>query len=191
MLFGVTSLPLEQSSWWRHQMGTFSALLALCAGNSPVTGEFPAQRPVMRSFEVFSDLRLNKGLSKQSWGWLFETPSRSLSCHCNDIAMPAKLPTLKVLGGIRTTIHNQTPDVFIHMIVYAPPCRTHFVSSIHSRRYTSWFPGDARSWFFNTYGTNLTGLDYSTHRPTLLYALRQLIRITQLTLFQNNRCLKT
>ena len=28
-------------SWWRHQMETFSALLALCAGNSPVPGEFP------------------------------------------------------------------------------------------------------------------------------------------------------
>ena len=39
--------------WWRHQMETFSALLALCAGNSPVTGEFPAQRPVTRSFDVF------------------------------------------------------------------------------------------------------------------------------------------
>ena len=46
--------------WWRHQMGAFSALLALCAGNSPVTGEFPSQRPVTRSFDVFSDLRLNK-----------------------------------------------------------------------------------------------------------------------------------
>ena len=31
--------------WWRHQMETFSELLAICAGNSPVTGEFPAQRP--------------------------------------------------------------------------------------------------------------------------------------------------
>ena len=38
--------------WWRHQMETFSALLVLCAGNSPVTGEFPAQRPVTRSFDV-------------------------------------------------------------------------------------------------------------------------------------------
>ena len=35
-------------TWWRHQMETFSALLALCARNSPVTGEFPAQRPVTR-----------------------------------------------------------------------------------------------------------------------------------------------
>ena len=31
----------SNSSWWRHQMETFSALLAICAGNSPVTGEFP------------------------------------------------------------------------------------------------------------------------------------------------------
>ena len=42
-----------------------SALLAIYAGNSPVTGEFPAQRPVAQSFDVFFDLRLNKRLSKQ------------------------------------------------------------------------------------------------------------------------------
>ena len=46
-------------------METFSELLALCAGNSLVTGEFPAQRPVTRSFDVFFDLDLNKQLSKQ------------------------------------------------------------------------------------------------------------------------------
>ena len=46
-------------------METFSALPAICAGNSPVPGEFPAQRPVTRSFGVFFDLRLNKRLSKQ------------------------------------------------------------------------------------------------------------------------------
>ena len=50
-------------------METFSALLALCVGNSSVTDEFPAQRPVTQSFDVFFDLRLNKRLSKQSWGW--------------------------------------------------------------------------------------------------------------------------
>ena len=47
-------------------METFSALLALCAGNSPINGEFPAQRPVTRSFDVLFDLRLNKRLSKQT-----------------------------------------------------------------------------------------------------------------------------
>ena len=71
-------------AWWRHQLETFSALLTLCAGNSPVTGEFHAQRPVTRSFDVFFDLRLNKPLSKHSWGWWFETPSRSLWRDCND-----------------------------------------------------------------------------------------------------------
>ena len=64
-------------------METFSALLAICVGNSPVPGEFPAQRPVTRSFVVFFDLRLNKRLSKQSWGWWFETPSRPLWRHRN------------------------------------------------------------------------------------------------------------
>ena len=51
--------------WWRHQMETFSTLLAIFAGNSPVTGEFPAQRPVTQSFDVFFDLRPNERLSKQ------------------------------------------------------------------------------------------------------------------------------
>ena len=53
------------NSWWRHQMETFTMLLALCAGNSPVTGEFPSQRPVTRSFNVFFDRGLNKRLNKQ------------------------------------------------------------------------------------------------------------------------------
>ena len=69
--------------WWRHQMETYSALLALCAGNSPVTGEYPSQRPVMRSFDIFFDLCLNKLLGKQLWDWWFETPPYSLGRHCN------------------------------------------------------------------------------------------------------------
>ena len=70
-------------AWWRHQIETFSSLLDICAGNSPVTGEFPAQRPVTWSFDIFFDLRPNKQLSKQCWGWWFETPSRPLLCHCS------------------------------------------------------------------------------------------------------------
>ena len=54
-------------------METFSALLAICVENSPVPGEFSTQRPVTRSFDVYFDLRPNKGLSKQLWGWWFET----------------------------------------------------------------------------------------------------------------------
>ena len=47
-------------------------------------GEFPAQRPVTRSFDVFFDQRPNKQLSKQPWGWWFEAPSWSLWRQCND-----------------------------------------------------------------------------------------------------------
>ena len=87
----LTGSVLPPSSWWtwasdtrwRHQMEIFSALLAICAGNSPVIGEFPAQRPVTRSFDVFSGLRLQGRLSKQWRGWWFETQSCSLGRHCH------------------------------------------------------------------------------------------------------------
>ena len=65
---------------WKH----FPRYWPFCAGNSPVTGEFPAQRPVTRIFGVFFDLRLNNRLSKQWWGWWFETPSRPLWRHGNE-----------------------------------------------------------------------------------------------------------
>ena len=70
-------------TWWRHQMETFSALLAHWVGNLPVTGEFPSQRPVTQSFGGFFDLRMSKRLSKQSRRWWFETLSRALWRHCN------------------------------------------------------------------------------------------------------------
>ena len=74
-------------AWWCHQMETFSMLLAICAGNSPVPGEFPAQRPVTWSSDVFFDLCLNKRLSKQWWGWWFETPWGLLWRHYNGLVL--------------------------------------------------------------------------------------------------------
>ena len=82
MSAGVLDPPCITSPWWRHQMELFSALLAICAGNSPFYGEFPAQRPVTRSFDVFFDMHPNKQLSKQTWGWWFETPSWSWRHLC-------------------------------------------------------------------------------------------------------------
>ena len=66
---------LVEDMSWCHQMDTFSVLLTLCAGNSPVTSEFPSQRPVMWIFYVFFDLHLNKRLSKKPC-------SCFLRCHC-------------------------------------------------------------------------------------------------------------
>ena len=64
--------------------GNMSALLALCAGNSPVIGEFPSQRPVTRSFDVFFDLWLNKRWNKKWQGWWFETLLCPLWRHRNE-----------------------------------------------------------------------------------------------------------
>ena len=74
----------EDLTWWRHQMETFSALLGLCSGYSHVTGEFPAQKPVTRSFGAFFDLCLIQKMSKRWRRRWFETPSRSLWRHCNE-----------------------------------------------------------------------------------------------------------
>ena len=88
-------------SWWRHQMETFSAWLAICAGNSPVPGEFPTQRPVTRSFDVFFDLRPNKQrLSTQSWGWLLKTLSHPLWRHRNDFGGDLSLENKCVIDSL-------------------------------------------------------------------------------------------
>ena len=72
-------------SWWRHQMETFSAFLAFCAGNSPANSPHKGQRRGALMFSLIC--ALNKRLSKQSWDWWFETPSRSLWRYCNVLAI--------------------------------------------------------------------------------------------------------
>ena len=88
------------SSKWK-----FSALLAICARNSPVPGEFPAQRPVTRSFYIFFDLQPNKQLSKKLWCWWFETPSCPLWRHPNDCCILIST-SLKFIP--KSSINNKT-----------------------------------------------------------------------------------
>ena len=102
-------------------------LLAIRAGNSPVTGEFRAQRPVTRSFDVFLDLRLNKRLSKQSWSWWSETPSTSLWRHCN---------VFTLLWRHCTALQNQHQNAVKHDIVLTNHC-----SSL-SQEYPDWRAAD-------------------------------------------------
>ena len=96
-------------------MGTLSALLAICAGNSPVPGEFPAQRPVTRSFGVFFDLCLNKRLSKQSWGWWFETLSRPLWRHCN---VMRKLENTGPATGVYISSNQESWHANVHIVYF-------------------------------------------------------------------------
>ena len=73
-----------------HQSSSFSNVMTTSSNGNifrvtgHLCGEFTGpQRPVARSCDVFYGLRLNTRLSKQSWGWRFETPSRPLWRHCN------------------------------------------------------------------------------------------------------------
>ena len=100
------------NSWWRHQMETFSAFLAICAGNSPVPGEFPTQRPVTRSFDVFFDLCPNRLLNKQWWGWWFGAQSCPLWRHTNDCPIVNNIPEAHGYTNqvVRITSHQTKDD---------------------------------------------------------------------------------
>ena len=78
----IRSIHQKQNiTWWRHQMETFSPLLVLCAENSPVNVKSP-HKGQWRGAMLFSLIfALDKRPSKQSWGWLFETPSRTKWRH--------------------------------------------------------------------------------------------------------------
>ena len=105
--FYAISQPRDDTGTWSRRAktcfmitsskGSIFRVTGLCAGNSPVTGEFPALRPVTRSFDVLFDMRLDKRLSKQSCGWWFETPSRPLWRHSNG-STPIPRPYGQSLG---------------------------------------------------------------------------------------------
>ena len=75
----------REPPWWRR-----SSNENIFRVTGSLFGEFTGhrwisltQRPEMRSFGVFFDLRLKKRLKKQPRHWWFETPSRSPWRHCN------------------------------------------------------------------------------------------------------------
>ena len=102
---------------WQWFLRVISSLLMMTSSNGNIfrvtgplcgeftgPGEFPAQRPVTRSFDVFFVLHPNTRLSKQPWGWWFETLSWSLWRHCN----------VKIIAE---SLHSP-PKVGIHSIIY-------------------------------------------------------------------------
>ena len=101
-------------AWCVTKLNHFSVLLVLCAGNSPVTDEFPSQRPVTLSFDVFFDIDQNKRLSKRSWGLWFETPLCSLWRHCNE--------TLRI-----PSVHNTCVSCLDHVYHYNASIELSFI----------------------------------------------------------------
>ena len=130
--------------------GNIFRLLALCVGNSPVSGEFPAQRPVTRSFDVFLDLRLTKRLSKQSWGWWFETPSRPSWRHNNVEVVIG--PETYIQSVIVVTVGRQY-FVMQCFVICAPYLSDHFIYFVphcHVINYVFW-------WSWKLYDVGMTG----------------------------------
>ena len=80
----IKSAHRHQNLMMTSSNGSIFRVTGPLCGEFTGPGEFPTQRPVTRSFDVFFDLRLNKRLSKQPWGWWFETPAWSLWRHRND-----------------------------------------------------------------------------------------------------------
>ena len=92
--------------WFGYIIMTTSSNGNICGRNSPVTGEFPSQRPVTQSFDVFFDLRLNKRLREPSRRRWFGTPSCSLWRHCNDAMAPSLLRIYGRDGMIMIYLYN-------------------------------------------------------------------------------------
>ena len=86
--------------------GNVFRVTGFCEGNPPVTGGFPSQRPVKRSFDVFFDPRLNKRISKQSRRRRFETSSYSLWCHCNGITYLGPWQSCGCTDASESTLKN-------------------------------------------------------------------------------------
>ena len=104
-------------------MESFSALLVLCAGNSPVTGVFPSQRPVTWSFAVFFDLRVNKRLSKQSW-------DGDLKRHCAHYDVTVMM---SIQYGVPSILYMS------YVTFYRYQCVFHVISRIQISDYTRRF----------------------------------------------------
>ena len=70
-------------SWWRHQMETFSAILALCAGTLPVQVDSPHKAQWRGALMVSFICTWINNWVKKTRGWWFETPPWSLWRQCN------------------------------------------------------------------------------------------------------------
>ena len=116
--------------WWRYQMEAFSALLALCAGISPVNGEFPSQRPVTQSYDVVLDLPLNKGFSKQLRHQWYETQSCSLWRHCNVCVSYTYRTDVRRVGCPWHPQHHTNANQIYHFVIHFTVHRKKKISSV-------------------------------------------------------------
>ena len=98
--------------WWRHQMKTYSVLLAINVGNSPVTRESPTQRQMTRSFEVFFDLRLH------IYGWVNNGEAGDTRHHCDITVMNEHVPYRASKHAITNPQHMQVKVQSLPLVMF-------------------------------------------------------------------------
>ena len=118
-------------SWWRYMMtpsnGNIFRVTGHLCGEFTGSGEFPAQRPVTRSFDVFFDLRLNKRLSKHSWGWWFETPWHPLRRHGNEESIHQQL-SVNSLWSSDAIWCDRTVSTLVQVTAFCMTPKCHYLN---------------------------------------------------------------
>ena len=130
-------------------METFSASLVLCAGNSPVTGEFPTQRPVTQNVDVFFDLPLDKQLKKQPRCRWFERPDRT---HCDVTVMIVS----EEQDCIYVSYHYASLDTASSSVMSTYYIHAEWISSGSESEFESTFEPQSRSCFLYSGTRKLT-----------------------------------
>ena len=135
------------TSWWRHQMETFSKLLAICAGNSPVSGEFPAQRPVGRRALMFSLIC--------AWinGWVNNCEAGDLRRHSTHYDVPVIFE--RCLYTPSNSLESGLPESLL--IIWR---LNNYWSAIHSRKRLRVNYWHRNNWRCHAIGSN--GADHYT-----------------------------
>ena len=143
--------------------------MVLCVGTSPVSGEFPSQRPVTRGFETFFDLRLNKRLCKQTRHRWFETLSRSLWCHCNVFISIRLALTIETIHGAKYLVlypnlakilYNWSAPCVVYNFVFISIRLALTIETIHGAKYLVLYP-------------NLVKILYNWSAPCVVYNFRE------------------
>ena len=126
--FYITSLPLVAKSWWRHQMETFSALLALCAGNSPVPVNSP-HKGQWRGALMFSFIYawINDWVNNREAGDL-----RRQDGHYDVIVMCYSMMDKETTDKETFWLHVPLEQHHVTIFMSMPKllCRTHFQAPI-------------------------------------------------------------
>ena len=106
-------------------METFSALLAIYTGNSPVPGDFHTQRPVTRSFDIFICVWINGWVNNGEAGDL-----RRYRAHYDVTVMNTGMMSVTRWGRVTHIYVSQLRHNFLIMACHKYGTKSFFKSIV-------------------------------------------------------------